>query len=344
MCQSCRLVDRSFRPGVVSVIGLDRSRPCPNVSPDDTGRDTGGPFSDPAHVHSGKSLGRRELGSAAPPGRSQDVRRKAGTGKLGVDLAPDSIMTRAANQDFYKTLAVLYDQPDHVRLASQFAEHVAHHLADVGGEHVLDLGCGTGVLAEILADRGLRVTGVDLSDEMLVIARRRCRAQRSRIEFLQGDVLKDRFEGPYPVVSASGEIVNHLETERKVARYFANVFRHVQPGGVFVFDAIQRATFENNWDDRSYYLSGETGDIVQECSWDASRNVGTVEMTGYVKQARGAYRKVGITLEEYCHDAPFLKSALRAAGFMKVKQTAWCPWADGFADHDLWTAVRPSSG
>ncbi len=250
-------------------------------------------------------------------------------------------MTRTANQDFYKTLAVLYDQPDHVQLATRFAEHVAHHLTEVGGDHVLDLGCGTGVLAEILAERGLRVTGVDLADEMLVIARRRCRARRSRIDFLQGDVLKDRFAGPYPVVSASGEIVNHLETERKVARYFANVFRHVQPGGVFVFDAIQRATFENNWDDRSYYLSGETGDIVQECSWDAERNVGTVEMTGYVKLARGAYEKVGITLEEYCHDAPFLKSALRAAGFTRVKCTAWCPWTDGYEDHDLWTAVRP---
>lgn len=251
-------------------------------------------------------------------------------------------MTLTANQDFYRTLAVLYDQPDHVRLASQFAEHVATHLAAVGGDRVLDLGCGTGVLAEILAERGLRVTGVDLSEEMLVIARRRCRTQRSSIAFLQGDVLKDRFAGPYPVVSASGEIVNHLETGRKVERYFVNVFRHVQPGGVFLFDAIQRATFENNWDDRSYYLTGETGDIVQECSWDAQRNVGTVEMTGYVKQARGAYKKVGITLEEYCHDAKFLKGALRAAGFTDVQQSAWCPWADGFADHDLWTAVRPS--
>ena len=40
-----------------------------------------------------------------------------------VAIAP-ATMTRADNQDFYEVLAVLYDQPDHVRLASQFADHV----------------------------------------------------------------------------------------------------------------------------------------------------------------------------------------------------------------------------
>lgn len=249
-------------------------------------------------------------------------------------------MTQTFNQDFYDTLAVLYDQPDHVRLASQFAERVAE-LAEGEDCHVLDLACGTGVLADILAGDGMRVTGVDLAPKMLGIARDRCRAHGARVDFLEADILSGRLGQRFGLASASGEIVNHLDTERKVARFFKNVLRHLQPGGTFLFDTIQRATFENNWDDRSYFLRSEAGDIVQECTWDAQRKTGTVEMTGFVKQERGAYRKVGITLEEYCHDASFLRRALSEAGFRRIRREAWCPWADGYADHDLWTAEAP---
>jgi ubiquinone/menaquinone biosynthesis C-methylase UbiE len=64
---------------------------------------------------------------------------------------------------------------------------LANFLADLDGNTVLDVGTGTGRAALALARRGLRVTGVDASAQMLDIARARAQSEQARVTFRQGD-------------------------------------------------------------------------------------------------------------------------------------------------------------
>jgi ubiquinone/menaquinone biosynthesis C-methylase UbiE len=69
------------------------------------------------------------------------------------------------------------------------------------GERALDVCCGTGDIALGLARRGLRVTGLDFSDAMLAVARRRGErtgaiGEPANPEFIQGDALDLPFDGP----------------------------------------------------------------------------------------------------------------------------------------------------
>jgi 2-polyprenyl-3-methyl-5-hydroxy-6-metoxy-1,4-benzoquinol methylase len=74
------------------------------------------------------------------------------------------------------------------RLVAETQERViASFLAPVSGRTVLDVGTGTGRAAIALAARGARVTGVDASEEMLTVARRRAREAGVEIEFATGD-------------------------------------------------------------------------------------------------------------------------------------------------------------
>ena len=72
-------------------------------------------------------------------------------------------------------------------IAEQQAQVIAAFLDPLAGQHVLDVGTGTGRGAIALALRGARVTGVDASAEMLAVARRRAADAGVQVEFVQGD-------------------------------------------------------------------------------------------------------------------------------------------------------------
>lgn len=95
------------------------------------------------------------------------------------------------------------------------------------GERALDLCCGTGDLAFALSRRGARVTGLDFSEPMLAVARRRA-ARDGAVEFLQGDALK------LPFANASFDLVTVGYGLRNLASWEAGLdemIRVTRPGG-----------------------------------------------------------------------------------------------------------------
>lgn len=72
-------------------------------------------------------------------------------------------------------------------IAEQQAEVIAAFLHPLAGQRILDVGTGTGRGAIALARRGAHVTGVDASEEMLAVARRRAQEAGVKVEFLHGD-------------------------------------------------------------------------------------------------------------------------------------------------------------
>ena len=100
---------------------------------------------------------------------------------------------------------------------------------------VVDLGCGTGILAARMTALGYDVLGVDFSDAMLRIARRAAPAAR----FKRASVVD--FEPPPCVaVTAIGEVLNYRFDERvslrSIEAAFRRVYRALAPGGIFLFD------------------------------------------------------------------------------------------------------------
>jgi magnesium-protoporphyrin O-methyltransferase len=80
---------------------------------------------------------------------------------------------------------------------------------DLSGRHVLDAGCGTGMVAMELARRGARVTAIDLSPTLTALAAERMPAElRSQIHFLAGDML-DESLGPFDHVLAMDSLIHY---------------------------------------------------------------------------------------------------------------------------------------
>jgi 2-polyprenyl-6-hydroxyphenyl methylase/3-demethylubiquinone-9 3-methyltransferase len=102
---------------------------------------------------------------------------------------------------------------------------------------VLDLGCGGGFMAEAMAAKGARVTGLDPAREALAAARRHAEEQGLAIDYREGKGEELPFEdGSFDVV-VSCDALEHVED---LSRVLDEVARVLAPDGLFLFDTINR--------------------------------------------------------------------------------------------------------
>lgn len=247
-------------------------------------------------------------------------------------------------RDPYEQIAAVYDQADHMEITRAFLARALPEIeARPDGTWVLDLACGTGVMAELLSKRGAAVLGVDRSPKMLAIARRRCE-KRPLVRFVKGDLTSFRASRPCSVATSCGDVMNHLPSEAVLRRVFQRIHGQLQPGGVLLFETTRRYCYEQYWTGQTYHLEGPAGDLTMECDWDPKRRIATANMICYAKNPNGSYSKSETSLLEYLHTTPSLRRTLRAAGFRDVEAELWSPWPDQQLEPEMdryfWTARK----
>lgn len=102
---------------------------------------------------------------------------------------------------------------------------------------VLDLACGTGTIACLLAERGYQVTATDASEEMLVQAMSKAAVLEERAPlFLHQTMPGLRLIEPVDTVVSTLDSLNYLTREKDIRETFRRVYRWLKPGGQFIFD------------------------------------------------------------------------------------------------------------
>ncbi|NTW59096.1 MAG: class I SAM-dependent methyltransferase [Nitrospirae bacterium] len=101
---------------------------------------------------------------------------------------------------------------------------------------ILDLGCGTGGHALILARRGYHVAGVDRSAAMLAIAKKKAVDQRLDIEFIEGDLTRISTSKKYDAVMSLFAVMGYQTTNVALAAACKVANDCLVPGGIFMFD------------------------------------------------------------------------------------------------------------
>ena len=101
-------------------------------------------------------------------------------------------------------------------------------------ENCMDLGCGTGILCEILHNSGICAAGMDFSSGMIDIARQ----GNPEIGYQMADMITFCPDVQYDLVTCTGDALNHIHRLSDVQRVFQNVYRYTAPGGYFIFDIL----------------------------------------------------------------------------------------------------------
>ena len=110
--------------------------------------------------------------------------------------------------------------------------------AMANGSLVLELACGSGRFAVPLAEAGLSVTGIDLSEPMLARARRTATERNVNIETHVLDMRDFDLGRRFETVMIAANSIMHLLTADDFRRFFQSVDRHLAPDGQFLFDCF----------------------------------------------------------------------------------------------------------
>lgn len=133
----------------------------------------------------------------------------------------------------------------------------------------MDLACGTGILCELLHEKGIQAAGMDFSPGMIEIARK----SNPEIPYDVADMITYCPERKFDLVTCTGDALNHILNPEDVEKIFGNVFRYLNAGGYFIFDILNeeearpgepfeldfsdtvRATFQITRDDTVIHLN-----------------------------------------------------------------------------------------
>lgn len=102
---------------------------------------------------------------------------------------------------------------------------------------ILDLGCGTGSHACLLARKGHHVTGIDQSETMLSQAVEKAEKENLRIRFEQADVGRFNLQKKFDGILSMFDVMGYLNSNRKLTAAFQRVADHLEKDGRFIFDA-----------------------------------------------------------------------------------------------------------
>ncbi len=144
---------------------------------------------------------------------------------------------------FGERVAEKYDESSAEMFAPAAVDPVVDFLAGLAGDGAaLELGVGTGRIALPLAQRGVPVHGIDLSEAM--VARLRAKPGAERVGVTVGDFATTTVEGSFSVAYLVFNTINNLTSQDEQVACFQNVAAHLGPGGCFVIEvgvpALQR--------------------------------------------------------------------------------------------------------
>jgi SAM-dependent methyltransferase len=149
---------------------------------------------------------------------------------------------------FGEEVAAAYDETaEHDPMfAPEAINPVVDFLVELAGDgRALELGIGTGRIALPLAERGVRVDGIDLSEAM--VARLRAKPGGDRIDVTIGDFATTKVDGPFTLVYLVYNTIQNLTTQDAQVACFQNIAEHLEPGGTFVIEVglpdLQRLPF-----------------------------------------------------------------------------------------------------
>ena len=181
----------------------------------------------------------------------------------------------------------------------------------------VDLACGTGSVSALLAQRGLQVTGVDLSEEMLTVACQKAMNLDKMPAFVCQDLAQLRLPRAVDLAVCALDSMDYITDPHDCAKAIQRVYKVLNPGGIFIFDVNTPEKLRAM--DGQVFLD-EDDDVY--CVWrgefDEDTNICTYGMDLF--QRRGdLWERSFEEHREYAYSQAQLTQYLKAAGFTHIE-------------------------
>ena len=220
----------------------------------------------------------------------------------------------------YEIFANVYDQlmdDDLFKKWFSYTEkYVPHPKASI-----LELGCGNGQLGILLKRAGYDITGLDLSAEMLSLAKQRQEEAGVSFPLFQVDMRDLSSFGRYDAIISFCDTLCYLQTFDDLMSVFEQAYAHLDEGGVFLFDVF---TTEHIASLDGYSYHDELPGLV--FTWDSFTGVELHsvehELSFFIEQDNGQYERYDELHRERTYPLEQYLDALKKVGFTKIEVSA----------------------
>lgn len=179
---------------------------------------------------------------------------------------------------------------------------------------LLDLGCGTGNMTLRFSEKGYDMIGIDLSMDMLEIAREK--SEGKEILYLEQDMREFELYGTVKAVLCVCDSINYILNQEEVEKVFSLVDNYLDPGGIFIFDFNTDYKYREMIGNQVIAEDRDEVSFIWDNYYDEESCINEYELSIFVQEKEDLYRKYqelhyqkGYTLDE-------MKEALEKAGLV----------------------------
>lgn len=145
---------------------------------------------------------------------------------------------------------------------------------------IADLGCGTGIFALVLAERGYEVTAIDLSEQMIRIIKEKklqlSPSLQDKLRIVQADLNYYIFPDQQDVLLALTDTLNHLDAEQFV-NFFSMANQNLRNGGLLIFDLLKLEFLLEERSNQTYFVEFDIAAAESHNSRNSCNNIDSAE-------------------------------------------------------------------
>lgn len=175
----------------------------------------------------------------------------------------------------------------------------------------LDLGCGTGNMTTELSARGVEMTGVDLSEDMLAVAREK--SENMDILYLNQDMRSFELYGTVDFIVSGLDCMNYITDKRDLLKVMRLVNNYLDPGGLFIFDINTRHKLENIIGNNTFVLENDDVFCTWQNEYDKGRKVCDFYLTFFCGE-NGVYERFDEQHTERAYEISEITAIIEKAG------------------------------
>ena len=181
----------------------------------------------------------------------------------------------------------------------------------------VDLACGTGSVALLLAKQGMQVVGVDMSEDMLCQASFKAQELENPPMFICQKLQQLHLAKGVDLAVCALDSMDYITKPEDCAQAIQRIFRALNPGGCFIFDVNTPQKLQA-MDDQVFLDEDEDVYCVWRGEFDRQTNICTYWMDLFQRQGSGWHRS-SEEHREYAYSADQLVGYLKAAGFTAIE-------------------------
>ena len=214
----------------------------------------------------------------------------------------------------YNEFAKLYDALQEIDY-SEFMDYYQRIFEryDLCPQLILDLACGTGNITLPLAKRGYDMIGLDLSVEMLDIAKGKAEEAGADILFLNQDMTEFELYGTVDAIVCALDSVNYILDEDALSRMFRLVWNYLNPGGIMIFDINTSYKLCEVLKDHTFVYDEDGAYCVWNNYYDKEAEICCFDLNFFIRQDDGRYIRQDEYQEERAYSVSGLEDLVRGA-------------------------------